>query len=126
MADAPINPQPVSVTRDEAGTLRVNGTRIPLERIVEAYQDGATPETIVSWFDSLRLADVYSVLSYYLNHTAEVEAYLRERDAVATEVRGQIEAGQAARPGLREELLARRARGGSGKGWRVTPTSTAT
>jgi uncharacterized protein (DUF433 family) len=110
MVGSAIAAQPVPLTRDDSGTLRVNGTRIPLERIVEAHQAGATPETIVQWFDSLRLADVYSVLSYYLNHPDEVETYLREREAQAAEVRRRIEAGQPPRPGLRAELLARRAR----------------
>jgi uncharacterized protein (DUF433 family) len=110
MAGSVIVPQPVPLTSDDTGAWRVGGTRIPLERVIEAYKDGATPETIVRWFDSLRLADVYAVLSYYLNHTDEVEAYLREREAVAAEVRRKIEAGQPPRPGLRDELLARRAR----------------
>jgi hypothetical protein len=76
--------------------------------VIEAYQGGATPETIVQWFDSLRLADVYAVISYYLNHKPEVEDYLQRREEVAAEVRRKIEATQAARPGFREELLARR------------------
>ena len=107
MADTVIAPLPVPLTRDDTGTWRVGGTRIPLERVIEAYKDGAPPETIVRWFDSLRLADVYAVLSYYLNHPQDVEEYMRARDAAAAEIRRKIEAGQSPRPGMRDELLAR-------------------
>jgi uncharacterized protein (DUF433 family) len=105
-----IEPRPVPLSQDESGVWRVTGTRIPLERIIECYQAGLTPEAIVEAFDSLRLSDVYTVISYYLDHKEEVAAYLRVREEKAEEVRRMIEAGQPPRPGLREELLARRAR----------------
>ena len=105
-----VQADPVPLRLDEHGAIRVGDTRVLLELVIEAYQDGATPETIVQWFDSLRLADVYAVISYYLNHKDEVEAYLREREARADEVRRKIEAGQPSRPNFRDELLARRAR----------------
>jgi uncharacterized protein (DUF433 family) len=88
----------------------VGDTRVLLELVIEAYLDGATPETIVRWFDSLRLADVYAVISYYLNHSEQVKEYLRQREDEAADVRRKIEAVQPARPGFREALLARRAR----------------
>jgi uncharacterized protein (DUF433 family) len=103
-------PDSVPLRVDEHGAIRVGDTRVLLELVIEAYQDGATPETIVRWFDSLRLADVYAVISYYLNHKDEVEAYLREREARADEVRRKVEAGQPSRPNFRDELVARRAR----------------
>ena len=95
--------------------------------MIEAYQEGQTPETIVRWFDSLRLADVYAVISYYLKHKDEVEAYLRQREELAAQVRRTIEAGQPSRPDFREELLARLALNGARQcfGWRVTRISTA-
>jgi uncharacterized protein (DUF433 family) len=105
---------PVPLRIDEHGAIRIGSTRVLLELVVEAYRDGATPETIVQWFDSLQLADVYAVLSYYLNHQGEVEDYLREREELAAEVRRKIEAGQSPRPNFRDELLARRARRESG------------
>ena len=101
---------PVPLRRDEQGGIRVGGTRVLLELVIDAYREGATPETIVRWFDSLHLADVYAVISYYLKHKDEVEDYLRRREELAAEVRRTIEAGQSTRPNLREELLARRAR----------------
>jgi uncharacterized protein (DUF433 family) len=35
------------ITEDAAGGLRVGGSRVLLETIIRACQDGATPETIV-------------------------------------------------------------------------------
>jgi uncharacterized protein (DUF433 family) len=105
-----IHADPVPLRVDEHGATRVGNTRVLLEVLIEAYQEGANPETIVRWFDSLRLADVHAVISYYLNHQEEVAEYLRQREALADEVRRTIEAGQPSRPHFREELLARRAR----------------
>ena len=69
----------VPLRMDENGVIRIGQTRVLLELVIEAYQGGTTPETIVRWFDSLRLADVYAVISYYLNHKEEVDEYLRGR-----------------------------------------------
>jgi uncharacterized protein (DUF433 family) len=101
---------PIPLRLDEQGGIRVGDTRVPLELVIEAYREGATPETIVQWFDSLRLADVYAVVGYYLMHKEEVEEYVRRREELAAHVRRTIEAGQPSRPNFREELLARRAR----------------
>lgn len=105
-----IAPQQVPLTRLPDGTLRVTGTRIPLDRVIECYKYGATPEATVHSFDSLKLADVYALISFYLNHTDDVEAYLSAREKEADEIRREIEARQPPRPGFREELLARKAR----------------
>lgn len=105
-----IEPLPVPLRQDETGTLRVADTRIPLERVVEAYRDGACAEDIVRQFDSLRLADVYAVLTYYLSHEEEVKGYLQRQEELAAALQRQIEAAQPSRPGFRDELLARRAR----------------
>jgi uncharacterized protein (DUF433 family) len=105
-----VEPRTVPLTLQEGGVWRVTGTRIPLERVIECHKAGLTPEAIVEDFDSLKLSDVYVIIGYYLDHTEEVERYLIEREEKAEEVRNMIEAGQPARPGLREELLARKAR----------------
>lgn len=105
-----LEPRAIPLTRLENGVYRVTGTRIPLERIVECYQEGATPEDIMRDFDTLKLSDVYAVLSYYLDHKDAVEQYMREQEEAAEALRRMIEANQPQRPGLREELLARRAR----------------
>lgn len=89
-----LEPRAIPLTRLENGVYRVMGTRIPLERIIEAYKDGTTPEEIVFSFDTLRLSDVYTLIGYYLDHKEEVEQYLREEEKLAEEVRRMIEAAQ--------------------------------
>jgi uncharacterized protein (DUF433 family) len=84
----------ILLTRLENGVYRVTGTRIPLERVVESYKAGATPEEIVASFDTLRLSDVYTLIGYYLDHRGEVEQYLREQEEQAEETRRMIEASQ--------------------------------
>ncbi len=102
-------PLAVPLELSEDGVYRVTVSRLPLERIVEHYKAGATPEEIVDSFDILRLSDVYLLIAYYLDHKAEVEAYLREQDEEAEALRRKIEAAQPPRPGFKEELLRRQA-----------------
>lgn len=108
--NVPIQPVPVPLFDDGHGGLRVTGTRVLLERIVHAFEDGATPEGIVQSYDTLGLADVYAVLTWYLQHKAEVQEYLRKRAEEAEGVRRRIEAGQPDRAELRARLMARRTR----------------
>ena len=68
-------PVAVPLFDDGQGGLRITGTRVLLERIVHAFEDGATPEGIVQSYDTLQLADVYAVLSWYLRHKVEVQDY---------------------------------------------------
>jgi uncharacterized protein (DUF433 family) len=105
----PLQALPVPLFDDGQGGLRVTGTRVLLERIVHAFEDGATPEGIVQSYDTLRLADVYAVLTWYLRHKPEVEGYLRKRAEEAEAIRQTIEAKQPDRAELRARLMARRA-----------------
>jgi hypothetical protein len=78
-----------------------------LDTIVATFKEGATAEEIVWQYPSLSLADVYAVIGYYLQHQADVEAYLSQRQQVADQVRQQNEA-RFDPQGIRERLLARR------------------
>ena len=104
----PIKALEVPLFDDGQGGLRVTGTRVLLERIVHAFDDGATPEGIVQSYDTLHLADVYAVLTWYLRHKAEVEDYLHKRAEDAQAIRRTIEAKQPDRAELRARLVARR------------------
>lgn len=98
---------PLPLRADEHGSIRIGHTRVLLELVIRAYQSGLSAEQLAERFDTLELADIHAVLAYYLRHRAEVEDYLRRRQAEAEEIRRQIEAAQPPRP-TREELLARR------------------
>ena len=93
---------------DAAGALRVGDSRVLLELVIRAFQDGATPETIVHRYPTLVLADVYAVVAYYLRHRDEVEDYLTRREQKAEEVRKRIEGQQGDLSEIRARLLARR------------------
>ena len=44
-----------------------------LDTLVTAYEQGASPEEIVSRYTTLELADVYAIITHYLRHREEVE-----------------------------------------------------
>jgi uncharacterized protein (DUF433 family) len=93
---------------DASGALRVGQSRVLLELVIRAFQDGATPEAIVQRYPTTTLADVYAVVAYYLRHRAEVETYMADREAQALEVRARVEQTQGDMAELRQRLLARR------------------
>ena len=76
---------------DAEGSLRVGASRVLLELVIRAFQDGATPETIVQRYSTLALGDVYGVIAYYLRHRGEVETYLVRREQQAEAVQQKIE-----------------------------------
>jgi uncharacterized protein (DUF433 family) len=92
----------------DGDTLRVGNTRIPLERVIYAFNHGCAPEEIVHKYPTLDLADVYAVIAYYLRHREAVDEYVREREVEADEIERQIRA-ESHDDGLRERLLTRRA-----------------
>lgn len=93
----------------ENGAIRLTGTRMPLEVLLDAHIDrGWSAEKIVQEFDGLKLGDVYSVLGYYHRHRDEVEAYLIESTAAAAAIRQKFV--ELRGPQLtRTQLLQRRA-----------------
>jgi uncharacterized protein (DUF433 family) len=93
---------------DACGALRVGGSRVLLEMVIWAFQDGETPESIVQQFPTLSLPDTYAVIAYYLRHRPDVDAYLDRREQKADEVRRQIEHTQCDLSGIQARLQARR------------------
>lgn len=98
--------QTIPLTEDQHRVMRVGQTRVTLETVIHAFEQGHTAEEIVSHYPALKLADVYAVIAYYLNHRAEVRAYLQEQEAAAQKAWTQIEA-KAEYQNFRERLLAR-------------------
>lgn len=101
---------PLPLRIEEDGGIRVGTSRIHLELVIEWFDAGQSPESIVAGHDTLRLEDVYAVIAYYLKHKEEVRAYMERRDQEAEELRKKLEAEGISRPGFYKELLARRAR----------------
>jgi uncharacterized protein (DUF433 family) len=98
--------EPIPLSTDADGVIRLAGTRVTLDTVIDTFMTGASPEEIAQDFPVLRLDDVYAVITYYLRHRAEVDAYLRGRRARAEVIRREIEA-HSPQAGLRARLLAR-------------------
>jgi uncharacterized protein (DUF433 family) len=107
-----IKETPIPLTTDSDGVVRVARTRVTLDTVVAAFAEGATAEEIVQQYPSLDLADIYSVLAYYLRHRAEVDAYLHERQEQAEAVRKYNES-RCDPSSVRDRLLARKVNPGS-------------
>lgn len=56
--------------------LYVRRSRVPLESLVWLWREGQSAETIREAYPTLRLAEVYGALAYYLDHLAEVDQEL--------------------------------------------------
>jgi uncharacterized protein (DUF433 family) len=98
----------VPLEQSDGGPIRIAGSRVTLDTVVEAFEQGETPETIVDHYPGIALEDVYAVIAYYLRHKEEVGIYLEGRRQRAEEVRRDV-LSRNSQEGLREQLLARRA-----------------
>lgn len=94
--------------QDETGAIRIGNTRILLEIVIRAFQDGVTPETIPQRYEILTLADIYATISYCLRHEQEVESYLSDRDRLADSIRQNLSTLQPNLSSIRSRLLARK------------------
>lgn len=61
------------------GVYYIRATRISLDSIVYAFREGCSPEGIREDFEGLTLPQVYGAIAFYLDHQAEVDAYLAQR-----------------------------------------------
>ncbi len=101
-----VEAQLIPLKADQDGVMRVGGTRVTLDTVVRAFNQGHTAEEIVSHYPALRLADVYAVISYYLNNEAVVQAYLQQQEKAAEQIWREIEA-KPDYQAFRERLIAR-------------------
>jgi|GEM_PF-372917 len=104
--------QQVPLTLWEDGSIRVKGTRLLLDMIVNAHKRGECPEEIFDSFPSneYTIADIYSIIAYYLTHKSQIEKYLAKRETEAEKIKKEIESMpgyQENRDKLREKLKAK-------------------
>lgn len=92
---------------DQAGVLRINGTRVSLDSVIFAFNEGSTPEEIAQQYTTLNLADIYAVISYYLQNQDELVEYLQRRKAQRSELKEEVES-RFDPQGIRDRLLARK------------------
>lgn len=104
--------QKVPLTLWKDGTIRVKGTRLLIDMIVSAHNRGECPEEIFESFpsDVYTIADIYSIIAYYLQNKSKIDKYLAKREKEAEEVWEKIEAlpnYQENKQKLKEELTRR-------------------
>ena len=98
------------LTHWEDGTIRITGSRVPIDTVIYHFKLGATAEEIGYKFPSLRLADIYGAIYYYLANRDEVEEYLSQQEAEGDAVQQRIESDpeyRRSKAEMRERLLAR-------------------
>ena len=73
--------------QERDGGFYVAGTRISLDSIVYAYNQGDCPERILEKFPLIeKLSRIHGAIAFYLDHKTEIDEYL-------TETARQFEAG---------------------------------
>jgi len=56
--------------------IRIKGTRVGIETVLDDYLSGASPEEIAARYRTLTLEQVSATITYYLSHRQEVDLYL--------------------------------------------------
>ena len=59
----------------------IKSTRTPVRAVVELWRQGVAPEEIPDHLTHLTLAQVFGALSYYSDHTGEINAHI-ERNRI--------------------------------------------
>jgi uncharacterized protein (DUF433 family) len=95
------------VRTDEHGVMRVGDTRVMLDSVVYAFEQGESPDSIRRAYPSLSLEQVYGAITYYLAHRDEVREYLKRQEGLWAELRAKTEAES---PELYAKLRAARER----------------
>ena len=65
-----------------SGAMRIGNTRVMLDSIVAAFDEGHSAETIQQQYPALTLEEVYGAITYYLSHTDEVKEYIERQGAL--------------------------------------------
>jgi uncharacterized protein (DUF433 family) len=60
--------------------LYIAGSRVSLDSIVYAFQQGSSPEEIQQDWPILSLEQVYGAITYYLANRAQVDEYIRDAE----------------------------------------------
>ena len=93
---------------DESGVIRIGSSRVMLERVVHAFDAGASAEEIVASYPTLELGDVYATIAFILQHRPEIDAYMAQSAAEAERIHQKWEQRYPTAD-LRRRILARAA-----------------
>lgn len=77
-----------------AEDIRIKGTRVGIETVVSAFQEGLSPEEIAQAYPSLSLEQVYATITYYLQNRSKVDDYIARLEKWAEEQQWERERNQ--------------------------------
>ncbi|MBI4905180.1 MAG: DUF433 domain-containing protein [Acidobacteria bacterium] len=64
--------------QERDGALYIAGTRVSLDTVVIRFEEGASPERILRSFPTLKRANVYGAIAYYLDNEELGKAYIAQ------------------------------------------------
>ncbi len=79
------------VRTDEHGAMRIGQTRVLLESVIYAFQEGHSPETIRQEYPALSLEEVYGTIAFYLANRECVHQYLERQERLWNDLRQKAE-----------------------------------
>lgn len=85
-------PPELPVHVEANGAVRVGDTRVTLEVVLTAFEQGETPEQVVHAYPSLQLGDVCMLYAYYCKNRELFCQYLEHSRAEEQNIRQKIEA----------------------------------
>ena len=85
----------------------IRDSRVPLECVIWAYREGATPEEIAATYPTLVLGCVYAVIAHYLAHIGDLDRYVERTERYREDAR-RARARHPSAVGLRLRELRRR------------------
>ncbi len=99
---------PSPIRRDAAGALRVGKTRLLVELVIRAHEDGRTPAEICRIYSPISEEDIRAVIAIWRENPAPLKRYLAQQDEKAAEVKAKIEAAGRDGAAVKARLLARK------------------
>ena len=96
--------QKIPLTLWKDGSIRVKGTRLLIDMIINAHNRGMCPEDIYDSFpsDAYKVADIYSIIAYYLKNKAKIDNYLAKREKEAEEIWKKLESDKKYQSRIKE------------------------
>jgi uncharacterized protein (DUF433 family) len=83
------------ITTDSDGVIRVGDTRVMLDSVVAAFEQGHSPESIRAQYPSLTLEDVYGAITWCLAHPRELREYMERQGQVWAKLMADCDAKAA-------------------------------
>ena len=95
------------------GGYYVAWTRISIESVVYSFNEGHSPEAIQEDFPSLKRAQIYGAIAFYLDHQSEIDKHLEDTER---EFKGNAIPLEQANPSLWAKVQRAKAEAAQGSG----------